>query len=204
MAKTKNEAPAHEETSFSDRVNPPATFDAGYGTKVKVWAASGKQQYPNAVIEQSYHKDNGEWVTNKVYIDNRSLLSVALACQDAHREVSRQFQQSRSQGRSFGHVAASVLCKLLILWHKRPVSTRRREFLVVFVIHFLLLFCCLFVAERIVRLKFQAMIQSKHQKLLERSRPRTVSQTIVLMSLRLAILCQVGLHQSPTPLRQSQ
>jgi len=36
----------------------------------------------------------------------------------------------------------------------------------------------------------------------KRSRPRTVSRIIALMSLRLAIPCRVGLHQSPAPLHQ--
>jgi hypothetical protein len=38
-------------------------------------------------------------ITDKVYIYNRALLALALSCQDAHREVNRQFQQSRAEER---------------------------------------------------------------------------------------------------------
>jgi hypothetical protein len=86
--------------SHADRVNPPATFYAGHGVSVKVWTANDNNKYPQAVIEQSYQKEGSEeWITNKVYIDNRTLLALALSCQDVHREVSRQVQQSRSEER---------------------------------------------------------------------------------------------------------
>jgi hypothetical protein len=84
-----------EKTSHADRVNPPATFYAGHGVSMKVWAANDKNKYPQAFIEQSYQKEGSEeWITNKVYIDNRTLLALALSCQDAHREVSRQLNRT--------------------------------------------------------------------------------------------------------------
>jgi hypothetical protein len=87
--------------SHADRVNPPATFYAGPGVSVKVWPANEKSKYPQALIEQSYQKEEGgEWTTNKVYIDNRILASLALVCQDAHRDVNRQMQQSRAEERT--------------------------------------------------------------------------------------------------------
>lgn len=90
-----------EKTSHADRVKPPATFYSGHGVSVKVWAADDKNKYPQAVIEQSYQKEGSEeWITNKVYIDNRALLALGLSCQDAHREVNRQFQQNRTEERS--------------------------------------------------------------------------------------------------------
>jgi hypothetical protein len=86
--------------SHADRVNPPTTFYAGLGTSVKVWPAGEKNKYLQAVIEVSYQKEGSdEWVTNKVYIDNRNLAALSIACQDAHREVNRQVQQNRADER---------------------------------------------------------------------------------------------------------
>jgi hypothetical protein len=64
-------------------------------------ASERKNKFPPAVIDQSRQKEGSdESITKKVYIDNRALLAFALSCQDAHREVNRQFQQSRSEERT--------------------------------------------------------------------------------------------------------
>jgi hypothetical protein len=90
-----------EHTSHAERAKPPASFFVGNGVTVKVWPASGDQKYPNAVIEQSYQKEGSdEWVTNKVYIDNRALAALSIAAADAHREVNRQIQQNLKEGHS--------------------------------------------------------------------------------------------------------